>query len=406
MKQKKVPVVLLTGYLGAGKTTVMNHLLQKIKDQRFALIINDMGSINVDADLLKKNSVRQMDESMIEMQNGCICCTLKDEFMEQVARLSKEDRYDVIMVEASGISNPASISESFLSYQTENPNALFYLSSIITVVDANRIWTEFIEELEQGNEEITRADSNVTFEEENSTKVAFCLNAEDVQENENVDEADEDDGILYLVMDQIEFCNVVLLNKCDLRSKEEIRRIKEVIRQLQSEAEIIEIVNGAIDPSLLLKNDLFDYDKVNLSSEIQRALARERKYENGTPDFGVTSFLFEEKRPFIYGKFMEFLEQDYPKEIIRAKGFVWFEDEPIHAQLFEQVGLNASVSEMSSWVAAMDETEQQEIFQAYPEVQNDWDQIYGDRMNQIVFIGRNYDKQALMNRLNACIAGN
>lgn len=371
-KNKKKPVTLLTGYLGSGKTTVMNELLRNQSGKKIALIVNDMGSINLDADLLKKGSVTPMDMKMIELQNGCICCTLRDEFMEQIEQLSREEEIEAVLVEASGISNPASIADGFLTYEEMHKKSAVFLNSIVTVVDADRIYMEFLAELE------------------------------DLKDKENAPEEDPD--IINLIMDQIEFCNLIILNKCDLLEKEQVEKVKAVIRQLQPEAEMIETVQGKVDANLILGRKRFDYAKVNNSSSIQKALAREARAEEGEQkEYGIDSFVYEERRPFDYDVFMKFMEQEYPESIIRAKGYIWFADDDIHVHLFEQAGRNASVTEVSNWIAAFEAKEREEVFKEYPEVQKDWDETYGDRMNQIVFIGRGYEEAQIRRQLDSCI---
>lgn len=373
LKNEKKPVTLITGYLGSGKTTVMNELLRNWSGKKIALIVNDLGSINLDADLLKKGSVARMDTKMIELQNGCICCTLREEFMEQIERLSKEPEIEAILVEASGISNPASIADGFLLYEELHKKSAYFLNSIVTVVDADRIYTEFLAEMEELRKK---------------------------------DNAEEDPDIINLVMDQIEFCNLIILNKCDLLEKEQLEKVKTILRQIQPEADMIETVRGKVEADLILGEKRFDYDKVNHSSAIQKALAREAGTEVGEEkEYGIDSFVYEERKPFDYDAFMKFMEEEYPESLIRAKGYIWFADDEVHVQLFEQAGRNASVMEVSNWIAAFEPKEQNEVFEEYPEVLEDWDETYGDRMNQIVFIGRGYDETKIRRQLNSCIAG-
>ncbi|MGN0483759.1 MAG: CobW family GTP-binding protein [Lachnospiraceae bacterium] len=370
LNKEKTPVTIITGYLGSGKTTLLNELLKSQENEGLALIVNDMGSVNIDASLIKKNRAIEADAKMIELSNGCICCTLQEAFMDQIVCLSKDSNVRRILVEASGISNPASIAEGFLAYQDLQEKATFYLDSIVTVVDADRIYAEFLEDLKEVEAE--------------------CQ--------------EDDPDIINLVMDQIEFCNVVLLNKCDLLSENQIKEVRDVIRSLQKEAKIIPCIYGKVEPDCIFCGETFDFDKVMNSSVMQQALAREQKMEqNDQDEYGITSFVFEERKPLDYDKFMEFVEQDYPEEIVRAKGYIWFADDDIHVQLFEQAGRNASVSEVSNWVAAFEEKEKQEVFENYPEVLDDWDEIYGDRMNQIVFIGRGYDKEQILQTLKQCV---
>lgn len=362
----KIPVVLITGYLGSGKTTFLNEMLHQEK-RKVALIVNDMGSINIDAKLLKSDTVAQKDTRLIEMSNGCICCTLRDEFMVEVERLSQHKDIEAVFVEASGISDPASIAEAFLAYEETNRHTRIYLSSIVTVVDADRIYREFLDDLKS------------------------------IDQEQNAEEEDPD--IINLVMDQIEFCNIIVLNKCDLLNSDQLTEVKNTIRHFQPEAEIMQSIYGKINADRILQGQKFDYMKAMNSSTIQKALKKKAEGEECVEEYGITSFVYEEKRPFAREKFLDYLEQDYPDGIIRAKGYVWFSDDDVHVQLFEQAGRNASVNEYSNWVAAFDEKDKQEVFQYYPEVLDDWDEQYGDRMNQIVFIGRGYNKDEITEKL-------
>ena len=375
MKRKinrKIPVILITGYLGSGKTTLLQGLLENGDNSGLALIINDMGSVNVDGKLVKSVDSSQETAKMVELQNGCICCSLREEFMNQIEELSKDQRVDRILVEASGISNPASIAEGFLLSEAGTDDLGVYLHSIITVVDADRIYNEFLVGME-----------------------------EQLQEDE-----EEGPDIINLVMDQIEFCSTIILNKCDLLPPFKIEQVINTIRQIQPEAEIIETTWGKVDSRLVFDGKEFDYDKVMNSSSLQKALAREKHMdESGTDGYGVSSFVYEERRALDRKKFMGFLENNYPETVLRAKGYIWFSDDLVHAQLFEQAGRNASVSEATSWVAALPEEEKEEIIRNYPDVLEDWDEIYGDRMNQIIFIGRDYDREGLITVLNNCISG-
>lgn len=368
---KKKPVILLTGYLGAGKTTVMNELLRNRNGKKIALIVNDIGSVNIDASLQKKTGTPlQMDTKMVELQNGCICCTLQDEFMTQVEALSNDPEIEAILVEASGISNPGSIAQGFLMYEEQRKSSV-YLSAVVTVVDADRIHTEFLKKLEEVVED--------------------------------ADGEEDDADIINLVMDQIEFCNLIILNKCDLLDESAVDEVEKVIHQIQPEAEIIRTAQGKIDPGIIMSEAQFDYEKIYGSSSIQKALLNEEGHEHAEEEYGITSFVYEERRPFDYDKFMAFLEHDYPEQIIRAKGYLWFADDDIHVQLFEQAGRNASVSELSNWVAALTDEDREEMLKNYPEVRSDWDETYGDRMNQIVFIGKDYSREKLIEQLEECL---
>lgn len=367
-KRKKKPVTIITGYLGSGKTTVMNELLRNKGSEKIAVIVNDMGSINIDASLIKSTNVAQHDVSMVELSNGCICCTLQDAFMNQINNIADNKDVEKILVEASGISDPSAIAAGFIEYQRMGLSKNVYLDSIVCVADADRIYTEFLDDLKE-------ADSTY---------------------------ADQDPDIINLVIDQIEFCNTILLNKCDLLSADKIEQVYKTIRTLQKDADIIQCIQGKVNPDRIFNNKKFDFEKIMQSSRIQEQLSR-GKQEEIQDEHGITSFLYEEKKPFDYDKFMAFLENDYPEEIIRAKGYVWFYDDDIHVQLFEQEGRNASVTIVSNWLAAFGEKEREREIRENPEILEDWDEKYGDRLNQIVFIGKNLDRDQIISRLQICL---
>jgi G3E family GTPase len=369
-KTSKIPVVLITGYLGSGKTTLLNELLRK-ETRKIALIVNDMGSINVDAEILKKRGAAVAQAQMVEMQNGCICCTLRDEFIKQIEKLSRNNSVDAVFVEASGISDPGAIAAAFLDY-TENEETNVYLSSIVTVVDGDRIYREFLSDLEDYDE---AAEDNET-----------------------------DPEITTLIVDQMEFCSCIVLNKCDLLTKEQLEAVRKIIRTFQHKADIIESINGKVDPELILSGGEFDYDTVDSSSAIQKAYnSLTNKERTCTDEYGISSFVFEHRAPFNREKFLAFLHEDYPENLIRAKGYLWFSDAGQDMQLFEQAGRNCSVSEISCWVASLEKDEQQNVLENNPDIRETWDEKYGDRMNQLVFIGKKYDEEKIRSQLMACL---
>lgn len=394
--KKRIPVVLITGYLGSGKTTFLNNLLA-FENRKIALVVNDMGKVNIDAKLIKNETMKKMDTKMIELSNGCICCTLRDEFMVEIENLAKIKDLDAIFVEASGISEPANIAQSFLAYEETNKKANFFLSRIITLVDADRINKEFLFDIQEHLKE-----------NETEANKKACSNLKlRIDDNVDLDDdnTEDDPDIINLVMDQIEFCNCIVLNKCDLVSPEALLEVKNLIKKLQPEAEIIESVFAKVNYDRILNGASFDYDKAMNSSAIQRALKESAEGKKSEQDeYGIDSFVFEEKRPFVREKFMGFLEQNFPHEIIRSKGYIWFEDDPTHVQLVESAGRNASVMEYSNWVDAFSKEEKQQVFDLYPEVLEDWDEEYGDRLNQIVFIGLDYNREEIQKELEACIA--
>ncbi len=366
MSRKEVPIVVITGYLGSGKTTLMQNILKQEK-RRIALIVNDMGSVNIDASILNKTGNQVAQVEMVEMQNGCICCTLRDEFMAEVERLSADPGIEAIFVEASGISEPSSIAGAFLNYEEMAEDTRVYLKTVVSVVDVDRIYREFLHDLMS-------------------------------------EEESEDGDVINLIMDQIEFCNVMILNKTDLLTPEQLEEVKAGLRNLQQEAEMIPCVNGQVDLDVLLDREDFDFDEVEAYSAVQRALNNcQHEDEKACVDeYGISSFVFEEKKPFNRAAFDKLVD-DYPDALIRTKGYIWFSDDWKHVQLFEQAGRNASVTEVSEWISAWPEEELDAVVRDFPDIKDDWDETYGDRCNQVVFIGKGFEKAQIVKRLYDCI---
>ena len=373
---KKKPVVLITGYLGSGKTTLLNNLLKQ-ETRRVALIVNDMGSINVDAEILKKEGANVAECPMYELQNGCICCTLRDEFIKQLEKISEIDSVEVVFVEASGISDPGAVSASFLAYEEDNPDTNVQLTSVVTVVDADRIYREFLSDLAdiKNHKEDDKVDENNLSNQEIST----------------------------LIVDQIEFCNFIVLNKCDLLSKEQLAQVEAIVRDFQPKAPIFHSVNGSIELEKLMTAEPFDFEQIDSSSAIQKAINSLNGTKGCTDEYGITSFVYEEKRPFNRQKFLNFVNENYPKSLIRAKGYIWFSDADQDVQLFEQAGRNSSVMEVSYWVDALVDEQKNEILANNPDMKENWDAEFGDRENQIVFIGKGYDQAEIKAALEKCL---
>ncbi len=372
-KSNKKPVVLITGYLGSGKTTLLNNLLKQ-ETRRVALIVNDMGSINVDAEILKKEGANVAECPMYELQNGCICCTLRDEFIKQLEKISEIDSVEVVFVEASGISDPGAVSASFLAYEEENPDTNVYLTSVVTVVDADRIYREFLDELKKQR------------------------NDDDVDEN-NLSSQE----ISTLIVDQIEFCNFIILNKCDLLSEKQLSEVEAIVREFQMKAPILHSVNGEIPLEKIMTTTPFDFEQIDSSSAIQKAINSLGEKKGCTDEYGITSFVYEEKRPFNRERFTKFINENYPSSLIRAKGYIWFSDAKQDVQLFEQAGRNSSVIEVSYWVDALSDEQKQAILESNPEMKESWDEEFGDRENQIVFIGKGYNQSQIRTELEKCL---
>ena len=365
MSKREVPVVIITGYLGSGKTTLMQNILKQEK-RKIALIVNDMGSINIDASILNKSGNQVVQVEMVEMQNGCICCTLRDEFMAEIERLSEDKSIEAIFVEASGISEPSSIAGAFDNYVAMTPETRVYLKTVVSVIDVDRIYREFLHDL--GSDET------------------------------------EDGDIINLIIDQIEFCNLMVLNKTDLLSDEQINEVKSGLRNIQQEADMICTTHGDVSVDEILNRADFDYDEVEGYSSVQKALNNcEHDDENACVDeYGISSFVFEEQRPFNREAFNNLVEE-YPNALIRSKGYIWFSDDWKHVQLFEQAGRNASITELSEWVCSWPEEELIPLLEDFPDLKEDWDEKYGDRCNQVVFIGKGYEKAEIVKLLYDCI---
>ncbi|MBQ9281158.1 MAG: GTP-binding protein [Treponema sp.] len=373
---KKKPVVLITGYLGSGKTTLLNNLLKQEK-RRVALIVNDMGSINVDAEILKKEGANVAECPMYELQNGCICCTLRDEFIKQLEKISEIDSVEVVFVEASGISDPGAVSASFLAYEDENPDTNVQLTSVVTVVDADRIYREFLSDLK---DELKKRDEEKTDENNLTTE-----------------------EISTLIVDQIEFCNFIILNKCDLLNDGQLEEVHNIVRQFQPKAPIFHSVNGSIELEKIETHEPFDFEQIDSSSAIQKAINSLNGTKGCTDEYGITSFVYEEKRPFNRERFTAFVNEKYPKSLIRAKGYIWFSDADQDVQLFEQAGRNSSVMEVSYWVDALVDEQKNEILANNPDMKENWDPEFGDRENQIVFIGKGYNQEEIKRELEKCL---
>ena len=424
MEKKKVPVLLLTGYLGSGKTTLLNRILSNREGIKFAVIVNDIGEVNIDASLIAKGGiVSSNDDSLVALQNGCICCTLQNDLMQQVSDLMKQD-FDYIVIEASGICEPEPIARTLTSMLLVAPDLTKHaeprLDAIVTVVDALRLQSEF----ESGE----RLKNNKIAEED----------------------------IENLVIQQIEFCNIVLLNKKSEVTKDELHQIKDVVRALQPKAEIIECDYCDVDLDKLLDTHLFDYEKTVTSAtwiqEIEKPIEEIKEeehhshhthehhhdeeghhehhqdghhhhddhsdcdHEHGvchchhhhhheggeTEEYGIGTFVYYRRDPFDINKFDWFVGKKWPASIIRAKGICYFTDQTDMSYLFEQAGVQKKLTEAGKWYATAPQDELEQLLAREPGLMKDWDPVYGDRMQKIVFIGKNMDKEEIIKLLDSC----
>ncbi len=394
MEKKEIPVLLLTGYLGSGKTTLLNRILANEKGIRFAVIVNDIGEVNIDADLIQKGGVvGKKDESLVALQNGCICCTLKADLIEQIYEIMRMQKFDYIVIEASGICEPEPIARTICSIPTFGGLYTKYgicrLDNIVTVVDAMRMQSEF--------------------------------DCGDTLVMKNIDEED----IENLVIQQIEFCNTVLLNKASEVSPKELERIKAIIRELQPKAEIIECNYADVELDKLLDTHLFDYDKVSASAgwikgietseeDAHKAEHEEDEHEHGhqhhheheggeVEEYGIGTFVYCRRPAFDMNKFDNFVAKKWSRNIIRAKGLCYFSDDTDMSYLFEQAGRQFQLKAAGKWYATAPEEDLKEIARQDPDFMKDWDPKYGDRMQKLVFIGQHLDKEQITKDLDFCL---
>ena len=412
MNNKEVPVLLLTGYLGSGKTTLLNKILANKKGIKFAVIVNDIGEVNIDAALIEKGGVvGQKDDSLVSLQNGCICCTLKMDLVEQLKEIVDMKRFDYIVIEASGICEPAPIAQTICSIPSLGPqyikNGILRLDSIVTVVDALRMKDEF-------------------------------ANGSDLMKP-NLDEED----LASLVIQQMEFCNIILLNKAADVEPKELEHLKQIIRAIQPKAEIFECNYGDVDLDLIVNTHKFDWQTVATSAgwiqEIESERSGEEEHDEEEHDhhhhdedddehehhhhhhhhdhdhdheggeveeYGIGTFVYYRRKAFDLGLFDEFVARKWPRDIVRAKGICYFADEPDMCYVFEQAGQQKTVKQAGQWLATMPADQLAELRKNNPQLEKEWDEKLGDRMIKIVFIGQHIkdQKDAIIAELDKTLA--
>ena len=398
-----IPVLLLTGYLGSGKTTLLNRILSNRKGIRFAVIVNDIGEVNIDATLIQKGGVvAQQDDNLIALQNGCICCSLKMDLIQQLRELCAANAFDYIVIEASGICEPAPIAQTIASYASMVPASsapVPQLDAVVSVVDALRLRDEFVEKLS--------------------------------------DTSDQSD-LSQLVINQIEFCNLILLNKVSMVSEDEREHIRAIIRAIQPRANIIDCDYCDVPFAEILDTNLFDFEQVATSAtwiqKVEGNVEEEHDHEhhehgehchchhhdhdhecddpdccchhhhhNHGDEYGISTFVYYRREPMSLNRFDEFVARHWDKGIIRCKGMCYFEEEYDMCYLFEQAGKQFDLKQAGAFYATMPEEELMQMMAQDPMLQRDWDERYGDRMQKLVFIGQNMNRDAITKALDDCL---
>ncbi|WP_281888835.1 GTP-binding protein [Paenibacillus sp. YYML68] len=372
--ETKIPVTVLSGYLGAGKTTILNHVLHNRVGLKVAVIVNDLSEVNIDADLVRDGGgLSRTDEKLVEMSNGCICCTLRDDLLKEVERLALEKRFDYILIESTGVGEPLPVAQTFTYVDEEQGidlSKLTRLDCMVTVVDAYHFWQDY-------NTRETLKDRNQEASEEDTR------------------------GVVNLLIDQVEFCDVLIINKCDMVSEAELVNLETALRGLQPRAKIIRTSYGKVDPNEILNTHMFDFDAASHSAGWIKELQKEH-HTPETEEYGITSFVYTRKIPFHPERLLERINQ-WPKEVVRSKGILWIASRNGMAITFSQAGVSMTMAPAGLWVATLTEEERQVYFGEEYIKSPDWDDVWGDRVTKLVLIGVGLDKEQISRSLDQAL---
>lgn len=377
-QKKKLPVTVLSGFLGAGKTSLLNHILHNKKGLKVAVIVNDMSEVNIDANMVKSQaSLSRTEEKLVEMSNGCICCTLREDLMLEVEKLAKEKRFDYLLIESTGISEPIPVAQTFSFQDEENGidlSRFSYIDTMVTVVDAFNFFKDF--------------------------------NTADTLHGRTLTDDDQDERtIVNLLTDQVEFADVIIINKTDLVSEDKLGVLKGSMQKLNPRAKIIFSERGMVNPKEILNTKRFNYEEAEQSAGWQEELKKD-KHTPETEEYGISSFVFKDKKPFHADRFWDYIQQDFPSSVIRSKGMFWIASRPAQAMTWGQAGGSLQADSAGVWWSSMPLKARLKFpafLEYHDEINKDWDRTFGDRKNELVFIGQDMDKEQILDDLNRCL---